>query len=89
MQQITWYHDEQRHRWEGQSEDFLVSIQMNNDVEAHVVFLAEVESTSDARPMKLAPQAFESLEAAQEWCQRQVNRGEIVEREIQRTLGTL
>jgi hypothetical protein len=66
---INWNYNEEMQVWEGQSGNWRATIQPDVD---QTVYTATIVPPPDAKPMDIAPQAFDQLDAARQWCEEEI-----------------
>lgn len=72
MTNITWHHDKQRHCFEGEVHKYNLHVTIEANVE-FVVYIASIKpQDGEEKGTRIyAPQAFKTLEEAQEWCEKE------------------
>jgi hypothetical protein len=71
MPRIDWTYNNAEQVWEGKAEQYNLHVTIDPNVE-HIVYLASIEPADGSVPRAFAPQAFETVDEAKEWCEQEV-----------------
>jgi hypothetical protein len=66
---LKWLYNQEACVWEGSNAGWHATVEPNLDM---VIYTASIQPEDKSAPIEFAPQAFESLEEAQTWCEQAV-----------------
>lgn len=85
MQQLHWQFDEEQQHWRSEVNGLQAVIEANME---NRVYIATVRSLRDEQPITIAPQSFEDLDEARQWCEQIVNSQAMAEEQIAQAFET-